>query len=124
MKTVWFIDDDQEMINAISLMMKLLGYQFESFFNAPDAAKALLEEDPPDLLILDIHMPQVSGMDLLEFIRLRPEFDKLPVIMLSTDAADVQVDEALDLGADAYVFKPVTIEELEAAIKKANARRK
>lgn len=70
-------------------------------------------------MILDINMPEVSGLDMLEFVRRRNEWNDLPVIMLSSEAADVQVDKALSLGADAYAFKPVMIDELESAINKA-----
>ena len=78
-----------------------------------------MEGNRPDLLILDINMPEVSGLDMLEFVRRRSEWNNLPVIMLSSEAADVQVDKALSLGADAYAFKPVMIDELETAINKA-----
>ena len=61
-------------------------------------------------------MPEVSGLDMLEFVRRRKEWNDLPILMLSTEAADVTVDKALTLGADGYVSKPVTIEELEKAI--------
>ncbi|OGO17837.1 MAG: hypothetical protein A2Z14_15965 [Chloroflexi bacterium RBG_16_48_8] len=56
---------------------------------------------------------------MLEFMRRRSDLQKIPVVMLSSETTDVQVDEALGLGADAFVFKPVTIDELEAAIRKA-----
>ncbi len=123
MKTAWFADDDKDMIQALSLMLQLLGYQTRPFSNARQTARALLAGQKPDLLILDINMPEVSGLDLLEFIRSRREWDRLPVIMFSSDATDVQVDNALALGADAYIFKPVTIEELEAAIAQAIQKR-
>jgi DNA-binding response OmpR family regulator len=70
-------------------------------------------------MILDINMPEVSGLDLLEFLRRRAEWKNLPVIMLSTEAADVTVDKAMKLGANGYVTKPITIEELEQAINAA-----
>lgn len=73
----------------------------------------------PDALILDINMPEVSGIDMLEFIRLRPEFRSLPIVMLSPETTDVQVDDAIKKGANAFVFKPVTVEELEGALAKA-----
>ncbi len=122
MKTAWFADDDQDMIQALSLMLRLLGYETRPFPNARKTARALLAGERPDLLILDINMPEVSGLDLLEFIRSRRQWHDLPVIMFSSDATDVQVDHALDLGADAYIFKPVTIEELEAAILQATRK--
>ena len=124
MPVIWYVDDDEEMIRAVSLMLNLLGYQTRSFFSARAAAQALLDGEKPGLMILDINMPEVSGVDLLEFIRRRQEWGGVPVIMLSSEASDVQVDQAVALGADAYIFKPVTIDELEAAIERAKAARR
>jgi CheY-like chemotaxis protein len=64
-------------------------------------------------------MPEVSGVELLEFIRHRPEWNHLPILMLSTEATDEHVDQAFSLGADGYIIKPVTIDELQTAIMKA-----
>jgi DNA-binding response OmpR family regulator len=61
-------------------------------------------------------MPEVSGLDLLEFLRRRREWKELPIVMLSSESADSTVEKALQLGADAYIMKPVTIEELEKAM--------
>jgi CheY-like chemotaxis protein len=122
LKTVWYVDDDSEMIQAVKLMLQLLGYQTRPFIDARKAAKLLLAGERPDVLMLDINMPAVTGLDMLEFIRRRDQWKNLPIIMLSSEAADLQVDTAMELGADAYVFKPVTIEELEAAFKKAQAK--
>jgi DNA-binding response OmpR family regulator len=118
-KQAWIVDDDEEMIGAIQLMLKLLKYDSRYFLSARPAAKALLDGEKPDFFILDINMPEVSGMDMLEFLRQRPEWKSLPIIMLSTEAADVQVDQALAMGADAYITKPVSLEELEGALTKA-----
>jgi len=118
------VDDDSEMIQAVKLMLKLLGYETRPFNDARKAAKLLLAGECPDVLMLDINMPTVTGLDMLEFVRRRDEWKNLPVIMLSSEAADVQVDTAMELGADAYVFKPVTLDELEAALKMAELKRK
>jgi DNA-binding response OmpR family regulator len=119
MTKVWIVDDDQDMVGAIRLMVKMLDCEERHFFSARLAAQALLGGERPDLFILDINMPEVSGLDLLEFLRRRKDLKDLPVVMLSTEAADVMVDRAMDIGADAYVTKPVALEELENAIKKA-----
>ena len=116
MKNVWLVDDDEEMIRAIGLMVKMMEYEVTAFHNARSAAQTLLTGKTPDLLILDINMPEVSGLDFLEFLRRRTEWMDLPIIMLSSESADSTVNEALKLGADAYVMKPVTIEELEKAM--------
>ena len=116
MKAAWIVDDDEEMSHAVKLMLQLLEFEVTTFPNARSAGQALLAGRRPDLLVLDINMPEVTGIDFLEFVRSRAEFKHLPVVMLSTETADQQVDEALRLGANEFVFKPVTIEELERAV--------
>jgi DNA-binding response OmpR family regulator len=118
-KLAWYVDDDQEMIEAISLLMKLLDFKVRPFLNAKTAGRAFLSGQRPDLLLLDINMPNVTGIDMLEFVRTRTELKNLPVIMLSSEDTDLQINEALNLGADGYIMKPATIEELEGAIEKA-----
>ena len=119
MKQVWIVDDDEEMGRAVSLMLKLLECETRHFIHPRIAAQALLAGGHPDLLILDINMPEVNGLDMLEFVRRRKEWKNLPVIMLSSEAADVTVDKALEMGADGYVMKPVTIEVLERVMSQA-----
>ena len=121
---VWIVDDDEEMTRAVRLMLNLLSCETNSFFNARSAAQALMEGKRPDLFILDINMPEVTGLDLLEFLRRREQTRFIPVVMLSTEASDVMIDRANELGADAYVSKPVTIEELERAMNLALKKRR
>jgi len=121
MISVWIVDDDEEMSQAVGLMLQLMQLKVYSYRSAREAARKMLAGGRPDLMVLDINMPQVSGIDLLEFIRSRPEFKHIPIVMLSSETTDVQVEEAIRLGADAFVFKPVTMDELKAALKKAAA---
>ncbi len=118
-KQVWIVDDDEEMGLAIGLMLKLLDCETKHFMNPRPAAQALLAGGRPDLMILDINMPEVSGLDMLEFIRRREQWKDLPIIMLSSEAADVTVDKAMQIGADGYVMKPVTVDELEKVMSQA-----
>jgi DNA-binding response OmpR family regulator len=116
MKKVWIVDDDEEMTRAIGLMLKMLDCEVMMFHHARPAAQTLLTGKSPELLILDINMPEVSGLDMLEFLRRRQEWKNLPIIMLSSEAADSMVDKAIQMGANTYLTKPVTIEELEKAM--------
>lgn len=122
MKEIWIIDDDEEMARAVGLMLKLLDCNATAFLHARSAVQTLLAGKKPDLMIVDINMPEVSGLDLIEFLRRRPEWKELPIIMLSSEAADTMVEKAMSAGADGYVTKPVTIEELEKAMTTAFAR--
>ena len=116
MKDIWTVDDDEEMSHAIGLMLKLLDCDVTAFHNVRSAAQLFAAGRKPDLLILDINMPEVSGLDMVEFLRRRPGTRDLPIVMLSSEAADTMVDRSLQLGADTYVMKPVTLEELERAM--------
>ena len=116
MRTVWTIDDDEEMNRAIGLMLKLLDWDVTAFHNVRSAAQYFVSGRKPDLLILDINMPEVTGLDMVEFLRRRPDTKDLPIVMLSSETADIMVDRAMELGADSYVTKPVTLEELEKAM--------
>ena len=118
MRLAWIIDDDDEMSHAVRLMLELLEFEVKTWRNAPNAAQAMLAGQRPDLIVLDINMPEVTGMDFLEFLSMRSELKDQKVIMLSTEASDVRVDQAMNLGASGFVSKPVTIEELETVIAK------
>lgn len=119
MPVAWVIDDDDEMRQAIKLMLDLLDFDVNVYRDAPTASRDLLDGKIPDVIILDIMMPAVSGIDMLEFMRTKSELKTVPVVMLSSETTDVQVDEAMRYGADAFIFKPVTLEELETAISSA-----
>ncbi len=124
MKQVWVIDDDEEMGRAIGLMLKLLDCEATLFLSARPAVQSLLSGKRPGLMIVDINMPEVSGLDLVEFLRRRAEWKDMPIVMLSSEAADTMVDKALRYGADTYVTKPVTLDELEKAMEDAFSRHK
>ena len=114
---IWSVDDDEEMSQAIGMMIKLLGFKFRSFDGARLAARALLQGERPALLLLDINMPEVSGLELLEFIRSRPALKKLPILMLSANATDTDIDLAMHTGAQGYLTKPVSLDELERELR-------
>lgn len=116
MRQVWIVDDDEEMSRALALMLLTLDCEVITFHNARSAVQMLLTGKRPEVLLLDIQLPEVSGMDMLEFLRRRKEWKELPVLMLSSEAADSLQDKSFQLGADAYLIKPVTIEELEKAM--------
>jgi len=116
MRDIWVVDDDEEMSRAISLMLQILDSNVRIFNSVRSAAQTFVSGKKPDLIILDVNMPEVSGLDMVEFLRRRPESKDLPIVMLSSEATDTIVDKALELGADSYVMKPVSLEELEKAM--------
>ncbi|MBV6451220.1 MAG: Chemotaxis protein CheY [Anaerolineales bacterium] len=116
MRDIWVVDDDEEMSRAVGLMLELLDCRVIAFNSVRPAAQSIVGGKKPDLIILDVNMPEVSGLDMLEFLRRRPESKDLPIIMLSSESDDGTIDRAVALGADSYILKPVTVEELEKAM--------
>ena len=121
MAKIVLVDDHTLLRNGLAGLIESLGHKilFEANHGKEFIQKLEHSRELPDMVLLDINMPEVSGIDLLEFLRLREDLRSIPVVMLSSETTDRQVDEALGLGADAFVFKPVTIEELEGAIERA-----
>jgi len=122
-KDAWIVDDDEEIRSALSMMLKIIGYEVEAFSEARAPARALLDGRYPGMLFIDINIPQVSGIELLKFIRQRDAWKHLPILMVTSESDEIMVEEAIRLGADAYVFKPVNFEELTNAIEMALKRR-
>jgi two-component system, OmpR family, KDP operon response regulator KdpE len=106
-------DDQPEITKLVSLSLQNEGFRV---LTAPDGPTALehLSESNPDVLLLDIMMPGMSGIEVLREVR---EHHPVPVIMLTARGATAQVSEGLNLGADDYVVKPFNAGELAARIR-------
>ncbi len=100
-------------------MLEVLDCKVTIFNSVRGAAQLVVAGKRPDLIILDVNMPEVSGLDMVEFLRRRPDLGNLPIVMLSSEADDTVIDQALALGADTFATKPVTLEELEKAMARA-----
>lgn len=124
MKTAWYVDDDKNRLQAMHLMLKLLEHEMRPFSNAHNAAQALLAGEQPDIVILDVAMPEVSGIGLLEFIRQRETWNQLPVIVLATKQEEDKIQQAIGMGADGYVLKPILLDELENTMQTTIEKRK
>jgi len=123
LKTAWYVDDDKNTLQITRLMLKLVECEMRPFSSVRDAAQALLAGERPDIIILDVNIPDVSGIDLLEFIRRRQTWKQLPVIMLSSENDTEQVRQAISVGADGWVLKPILLDELEITIQAAIKKR-
>jgi two-component system KDP operon response regulator KdpE len=112
---VLVVDDEPPIRKLLRMGLGTQGYQT---IDAPNAKAALdLMAEMPDLVILDLGLPDMQGLDLLRAIRARRE--ELPIVVLSSREDEAAKVEALDLGADDYVTKPFGMEELLARIRAA-----
>lgn len=103
---ILIIDDDPSLQQLVRVLIERAGMEPISALNASEAAKILRQRPLPDLVILDMMLPEVSGIDFLKQMRARTVFDELPVIILSALADPAQIREGLESGADRYLTKP------------------
>jgi len=115
-KTILVVDDEETIRSLIKRIMQDAGYDVTTAANGEEALNILSQqkERSPDLVILDIMMPGLNGLEVLDIIRGR--FD-IPVIMLTAKQAVTTVRDALAIGADDYVRKPFRTTELVARVK-------
>ena len=105
-KRVLVVDDDPELLQLVRVLLSRINVETITVENAADAAQVLRTEALPDLLILDMMLPDVSGVEFLRQMRAKPNFDTLPVLILSALIDPDRIRAALDAGADRYLTKP------------------
>jgi two-component system chemotaxis response regulator CheY len=99
------VDDSRSVIKMVEFALKSRGYAVTTAEDG-EAALAALRQTAFDLLVLDINMPCLDGLALLQIIRAKDEWRALPVVMLTTEGQEADRDRALALGATAYMTKP------------------
>lgn len=109
------IDDEKDFIDALSARLEALRYQVVEAYNGEDGLKKAREEKP-DLIILDIAMPGIDGFAVLEKIKVDEGLKSIPVIMLSAKFQPNDLDFAKNLGASAYLTKPVDFKALSEQV--------
>src|ERR1700755_2287312 len=115
---VLVVDDEAQITRVLRTALSAQGYDVRAA-NEPDEALRLFEEWNPDLIVTDLMMPDISGVELCRRVRSKA---KTPIIVLSVRDQERAKIEALDAGADDYVTKPFSIQELLARVR-AHLRR-
>lgn len=113
---VYCVEDDQGIRELISCALKSGGYEVEAFEDGA-SFDAALEKKKPDLILLDIMLPQQDGISLLKKLKEREGFEQIPVIMLTAKADEIDKVVGLEAGADDYMTKPFGVMELLSRIK-------
>lgn len=109
-------EDEPMLLKTIELKLKKEGYEVITTADGREAA-AKIETHNPDMVITDIMMPYVSGLEIVSLIRKQAN-KKIPIIMLSSMEQEKVVMEAFELGADDYITKPFSLNELAIRVKR------
>jgi two-component system, OmpR family, phosphate regulon response regulator PhoB len=113
---IMVVEDEGPLCVLLKYNLEAEGYQVE-IVNRGDEAEIRLQENVPDLIVLDWALPAVSGIELCRRLRMRPETKRLPIIMLTARGEESDRARGLSAGADAYLVKPLSAPELIARVR-------
>ncbi len=123
MTLVLVVDDEPNIVLSLEFLMQQAGFEV---ITANDGETALqrVAEQRPDLILLDISLPGLSGFEVLEQLRAQPVHARLPIIMLTAHGREVEREKGLALGADDYITKPFStrllVEKVQALLTGGN----
>lgn len=115
-KLIYVVEDDDNIRDLVSLALEGNGYRVSAFDRAEECIEKL-SVAIPSLIIFDIMLPGISGIEAVESIRQNVDFKKIPVIMLTAKDGEIDKIKGLDSGADDYMTKPFSIMELMARVR-------
>jgi DNA-binding response OmpR family regulator len=110
-KTILIADDEPNIVISLEFLLERGGYRVRVARDGPEALDAIAHE-VPDLVLLDVMLPHLSGYDVCQRIRQNPDWAKVRIVMLTARGREVEIAKGLALGADAYVTKPFSTREL------------
>ena len=113
---VLVVDDEPNIVMSLEFLMTRAGFVVEVACDGREALDAL-QREPPDLLVLDVMMPEFDGFEVCGRIRSDRRWDKTKIVMLTARGRDVERDRGLALGADDYVIKPFSTRDLVVRVK-------
>jgi DNA-binding response OmpR family regulator len=117
-KTVLIIEDEADAAELFAEMMRVSGFRVLKTTSSTPAL-SLIATEKPDIVILDIMMPEVSGLDILQEMRRDPALTGVPVILVSAKSMPADIRHGMEAGASTYLTKPVGFLELKEAVERA-----
>jgi DNA-binding response OmpR family regulator len=116
-KSIIVVEDDQDAAEMFGEMMRLSGFRvLKASGSGP--AMTMIDEEQPAAIILDIMMPDISGLEVLRYMRDDPKLVKIPVIVVSAKSLPTDIKVGLEAGASVYLTKPVGYLDLKLALEK------
>ena len=110
-KTVLIADDEPNIVISLEFLLEQAGYRVLVAHDGQEALEAIRRQ-PPDLVLLDVMLPRLSGFDVCQKIRENPDWQHMRIVMLTAKGREVEISKGLALGANAYITKPFSTQEL------------
>jgi len=116
-KTVVVIEDEPDAAEMFGEMMRVNGFRVVKSYSSGPAIE-IIEREKPDIVILDVMMPEISGIEILQIMRTKSELSQIPVVVVSAKSMPSDIKTGLDAGASVYLTKPVGFLDLKQAVEK------
>src|SRR6201996_5244151 len=125
-QTIVLVDDDRNILTSVQMALEAEGFEVRTYPDGDEALRGMTQR-PPDLAVLDIKMPRLNGMELLQRLRQGQTTARLPVIFLTSKDEEIDEIMGLRMGADDYIKKPFTqrllLERIRALLRREQARK-
>jgi len=116
-KNILVVDDEKHIVRLVEVNLRRAGYEVLKAYDGKEALEVIAGQKP-DMIILDVMMPQMDGFEVLKELRGNPETAEIPVIMLTAKAQDADVFRGWQAGVDSYLTKPFSPMELLTFVKR------
>jgi len=116
MKRVAIVEDDKDLAELISYNLEREGFKTLTFHSATQLFN-FLREETPDLILLDVMLPDFDGFRVADYLKKRPDLGRIPIIFITARGTEEDKLKGFDLGADDYITKPFSLKELIARVK-------
>ncbi len=115
------VDDESDIVDLVSSSLQREGYRVVPAYTGEEALE-LVKTAKPDLMVLDLMLPDVQGLEVCRLVRANPQYANMPILILSAKGGEVDRILGLEMGADDYITKPFSVRELVSRIKVALRR--
>lgn len=116
MKKILIVDDEVDVVEVVEMLLETEGYNVLKAYNGKEALD-MLETEIPDLVILDIMMPEIDGVEVCRRMRGMDEMSDIPIVMFSAKLSAIDKKDSFDAGADGFITKPFNARGFIAGIK-------
>lgn len=114
-KTIMVVDDNEQFVDVVKRMLEKAGYAVDCVYRGPDVFKRL-ELKKPDLIVLDIMMPEMDGLQVLSRLKTASDTSSIPIILVTAKSNDLDVLKGYQMGGDYYIAKPFSSHQLMSGI--------
>lgn len=116
--TVLMVEDEEDTASLLKFLLERASYQVVHAKDGRQAQELVDAIPPPDIILLDVMLPFLSGLQVLTYIRSREAWEKVPIVMLTADGSEHDIKRALEHGANDYMLKPFNPRELTSRLKR------